>query len=40
MYGSLVCTGTNVALSNSLAVNDALFPGEHVRASLLEIMIG
>jgi len=29
-YGSLVCTGTDVALSDSLAVNDTLFPGEHV----------
>ncbi|OJA21361.1 hypothetical protein AZE42_10022 [Rhizopogon vesiculosus] len=39
-YQSLVCTGTQVALSNLLAINDTLSPDEHVRVSLLEIMIG
>ncbi|OJA16094.1 hypothetical protein AZE42_05648 [Rhizopogon vesiculosus] len=39
-YQSLVCTGTHVALSDLLAISDVLSPGEHVRASLLETMIG
>ncbi|OAX37657.1 hypothetical protein K503DRAFT_220312 [Rhizopogon vinicolor AM-OR11-026] len=39
-YQSLVCTGTEVALSDLLAISDALSPDEHVRVSLLETMIG
>jgi hypothetical protein len=37
---SSVCVGTHVALSNLLAVNEILSPIEHVRVSLLEMMIG
>jgi hypothetical protein len=37
---SSVCVGTHMALSNLLAVNEILSPIEHVRVSLLEMMIG
>ncbi|OAX35933.1 hypothetical protein K503DRAFT_772995 [Rhizopogon vinicolor AM-OR11-026] len=39
-YQSLVCTGTHVALSDLLSISDVISPGKHVRASLLEAMIG
>lgn len=39
-YQSLVCTGTQMALSELLAISDALSPDEHIRVSLLETMIG
>ncbi|OJA08442.1 hypothetical protein AZE42_06547 [Rhizopogon vesiculosus] len=39
-YQSLVCTGTEVALSDLLAISDVLSPDEHVRVSLLETIIG
>jgi hypothetical protein len=35
-----MCTGSHVALSDLLAINDFLTPDEHVRVSLLEVMIG
>ncbi|OJA12537.1 hypothetical protein AZE42_07177 [Rhizopogon vesiculosus] len=39
-YQSLVCTGTDVALSDLLSVSDILSPGEDVRVSPLEMMAG
>jgi len=39
-YKSLECGGTDVPLSDLLAINEVLTPDEHVRLSLLEIMIG
>ncbi|KAJ8583527.1 hypothetical protein M405DRAFT_884791 [Rhizopogon salebrosus TDB-379] len=39
-YQSLVCTGTQVALSDLLAISDALSPDENVRVSLLEALVG
>lgn len=39
-YQSLMCTGSQVALSDLLAVSDGLSQDEHVRVTLLEVMIG
>ncbi|KAG1745728.1 hypothetical protein EDB19DRAFT_2023615 [Suillus lakei] len=39
-YQSLMCTGSQVALSDMLAISDVLSQDEHVRVSLLEVMIG
>ncbi|KAG1749708.1 uncharacterized protein EDB91DRAFT_1078724 [Suillus paluster] len=39
-YQSFMCTGSHMALSNLLAISDVLSPDEHVRVSLLEVMIG
>lgn len=39
-YQSLVCTGSQVALSDMLAKSDVLSQDEHVRVTLLEVMIG
>ncbi|KAG2097787.1 hypothetical protein BD769DRAFT_245743 [Suillus cothurnatus] len=39
-YQSLVCTGSQVALSDMLAKSDMLSQDEHVRVTLLEVMIG
>ncbi|OAX35934.1 hypothetical protein K503DRAFT_867925 [Rhizopogon vinicolor AM-OR11-026] len=39
-YHSLVSTGTDVALSDLLGISDVLSPCEHIRASLLQTMIG
>ncbi|OAX35935.1 hypothetical protein K503DRAFT_867926 [Rhizopogon vinicolor AM-OR11-026] len=39
-YRSLVCIGTDVALSDLLGISDVLSPCEHIRASLLETIIG
>jgi hypothetical protein len=39
-YRSLDCLGTDVALSDLLAISDTLSPDEHIRISLLETMIG
>ncbi|KAG2150971.1 hypothetical protein DEU56DRAFT_850787 [Suillus clintonianus] len=39
-YRSLICTGSQVALSDLLNISDILSQREHVRVSLLEVMIG
>ncbi|KAG2143599.1 hypothetical protein DEU56DRAFT_243096 [Suillus clintonianus] len=39
-YQSLRCTGSQVALSDLLAISDILCQNEHARVSLLEIMVG
>ncbi|KAG1834050.1 hypothetical protein DFJ58DRAFT_619173, partial [Suillus subalutaceus] len=39
-YQSLMCTGSHVALSDLLAKSDILSEDEHVRVTLLEVMIG
>lgn len=39
-YQSLICTGSQVALSDMLALSDILSESEHVRVTLLEVMIG
>ncbi|KAG2346517.1 hypothetical protein BDR05DRAFT_862925, partial [Suillus weaverae] len=39
-YQSMMCTGSQVALSDLLAVSDILSQDEHVRVTLLEVMIG
>ncbi|KAG1780074.1 hypothetical protein EV702DRAFT_1084599 [Suillus placidus] len=39
-YQSKMCTGSQVALSDLLAVSDILSQDEHVRVTLLEVMIG
>jgi hypothetical protein len=39
-YRSLTCTGTDVALNDLLSISDMLSPGQEVRISLLETMIG
>ncbi|OJA16089.1 hypothetical protein AZE42_05647 [Rhizopogon vesiculosus] len=39
-YRSLVCIGTDVALSDLLGIRDVLSPCEHIRTSLLETIIG
>ncbi|KAG2121948.1 hypothetical protein DEU56DRAFT_832959 [Suillus clintonianus] len=39
-YQSLRCTGSQVALSDLLAISDILCQNEHVRVSLLEVMVG
>ncbi|KAG2357538.1 hypothetical protein BDR07DRAFT_1297459 [Suillus spraguei] len=39
-YQLLMCTGSQVALSDMLALSDILSEGEHVRVTLLEVMIG
>ncbi|KAG2057133.1 hypothetical protein BDR06DRAFT_220014 [Suillus hirtellus] len=39
-YQSSMCTGSHVALSDLLAINDSLSPDEHIRVLLLEVMIG
>ncbi|KAJ8579629.1 hypothetical protein M405DRAFT_706498, partial [Rhizopogon salebrosus TDB-379] len=39
-YQSLACSGAHVSPSDLLDVSDVLSPAEHVRASLLETMIG
>ncbi|KAG1889246.1 hypothetical protein F4604DRAFT_1950204 [Suillus subluteus] len=39
-YQSLMCTGSQVALSDLLAKSDILSEDEHVRVTLLEVMIG
>ncbi|KAG1745726.1 hypothetical protein EDB19DRAFT_1958156 [Suillus lakei] len=39
-YQSLMCTGSQVALSDLLAISDILSQDEHIRVSLLEVMIG
>ncbi|KAG1889394.1 hypothetical protein F4604DRAFT_1568610 [Suillus subluteus] len=39
-YQSFMCTGSHVALSDLLAINYFLSPDEHIRVSLLEVMVG
>ncbi|KAG1845504.1 hypothetical protein DFJ58DRAFT_800875 [Suillus subalutaceus] len=39
-YQSFLCTGSHVALSDLLAINYFLSPDEHIRVSLLEVMVG
>ncbi|KAG1845505.1 hypothetical protein DFJ58DRAFT_706146 [Suillus subalutaceus] len=39
-YQSFTCTGSHVALSDLLAISDFLSPNEHIRVSLLEVMVG
>ncbi|KAG2346523.1 hypothetical protein BDR05DRAFT_959449 [Suillus weaverae] len=39
-YQSMMCTGSLVALTDLLAINDILSQDEHVRVTLLEVMIG
>ncbi|KAG2109561.1 uncharacterized protein F5147DRAFT_611633 [Suillus discolor] len=39
-YQSSMWTGSHVALSDLLAINDFLSPDEHIRVLLLEVMIG
>ncbi|KAG2152710.1 hypothetical protein DEU56DRAFT_691997, partial [Suillus clintonianus] len=39
-YQSSRCTGSHVALSDLLAISDILCQNEHVRVSLLEVMVG
>ncbi|KAG2122723.1 hypothetical protein DEU56DRAFT_70473 [Suillus clintonianus] len=39
-YQSLACTGTDVALSDLLAISEVSSPDEQVRVSLLEVTIG